>query len=362
MASSSAITEAGATETTMDYGGSATVATIHPDILEAHILTRLDGPALASVSCASSQLRSLSSSHHLWTTACHSTWPSTNSPRLRHIISTFPDGPRSFFSQSFVLPLPVNDSKNLGLSPPPPELISAVDIYYRDRLVFSKVQETETITDWFRCSPFRIDLIDPKNVVLTTVTHPDEAACHDLAKDMTLSWIMIDPIRLRTVNLSSWRPVSVRRHWLSGEVQVQFGSVLSGEKGCGSELVQCVVVVTCGGSEEGEMQVREVSLQMEDMDGMHLTGKDSLVIFNRALFGGKSKSKSKSKGISAGRREVESRRWCDEFLEITRMRRERKLRREGRLDTMCIGFGLSLFFAGFWLFVLPLPKGLFPFL
>ncbi|OMO68431.1 hypothetical protein COLO4_29666 [Corchorus olitorius] len=257
----------------------ATISTVHPDIIETHILTRLDGPTLASASCASAQLRALASQEDLWTNICHTTWPSTTSQRVRHVISEFPNGSRSFFSDAFPLATRPASSRNSSENPDlPSELISAVDIYYKKELIFSKVVETETETSWFKCSPFRVDLLDQKEAVSTRITHPDtEDTCRDLEDDMELSWIIIDPTGKRAMNLSSQRPVSVHRHWLSGDVQVKFAAVVGGgSSGTATELAQCGVVVTCGGSARGEMHVREVSLQVEDMDGMFLNGKDSL--------------------------------------------------------------------------------------
>ncbi|XP_059646628.1 probable F-box protein At2g36090 [Cornus florida] len=339
---------------TTEEGGATTFAAVHPDLLRSHILTRLDGPTLASASSASSQLHALAADDHIWTNICHSTWPSSSAPRIRHIISTFPNGGRSFFADSFPLALPdptTNSPSNLHPpSPSPsssssPELISAVDIHYQNKLIFTKVQETETLTGWFLCSPFRIDLLDPKDMVHTAIKHPKgDDMCTDLAEEMSLSWIVIDPITRRSMNLSSYKPVSVQRHWLSGEVQVRFASILAGDKkGSASELVQCGIVVTCGASEEGEMQVREVNLQVDDMDGMFLTGKESLVILQRALEG--------KRGKGGRKREEEGRGIYQEYLERKRERGERKLRTEGTLDTLCVGFGLSIF-ALFCFFVL----------
>ncbi|KAJ1433873.1 F-box protein [Sesbania bispinosa] len=68
---------------------------------------------------------------------------------------------------------------------------------------------------------------------------------------------------------------SGRRHWLSGEVQVRFATVIgSGERGSATEVAPCNLMVTFG----REMHVREASLQMEDMDGMQLNGRDNLGI------------------------------------------------------------------------------------
>ncbi|KAB2631771.1 F-box protein [Pyrus ussuriensis x Pyrus communis] len=228
----------------------------------------------------------------------------------------------------------------------PYELISAVDIYHRGKLILSKVIETETVTGWFRYSPFRIDLLDPKDVVPTHIKYPEgqEAdTCRELGDDLTLSWILIDPTGRRALNLSSHAPVSVQRHWLSGELHAQFASILAGEKGTASEDVQCGIFVTCGGSEGGEMQVREVSLQVEDMDGMHLNGREGLVILDRALEG--------RKGRKGRRRVGEGKKRYEEYLQRTKERKERKLRTEGTLDTLCVAFGVFGFFI-FWSFIL----------
>ncbi|KAL6133680.1 hypothetical protein ACLB2K_065914 [Fragaria x ananassa] len=331
---------------TVDEDPSASISAVHPDIIQAHILTRLDGPTLASAACTSSQLHSLASDHRLWSNICHSTWPSTTTPRLRHLISSFPDGAFSFFSDSFPLLANLDSSSAAAAADHhdrPSELISAVDIYHGEKLIFSKVVETETVSGWFMFSPFRVDLLDPKDVVPTTVKYPEADTCRDLGEELWLSWILIDPAGRRAMNLSSHTVVSVQRHWLSGEVHARFASIFPGEKGSASEYVQLGIVVTCGiGSEGGELQVREVSLQVEDMDGMHLNGKESLVILQRGLEGRKGRK---------GRRKEEGRRRYEKYLERKRERKEKKMRTEGTLDTLCVTFGV-LGFLLFWLFIL----------
>ncbi|XVE96360.1 hypothetical protein REPUB_Repub02eG0214500 [Reevesia pubescens] len=332
--------------TSVDQNTSAAISTeVYPDIIETHIFTRLDGPTLASASCASTHLLALASQKSLWTNICHSTWPSTASPRVRHVISNFPNGSRSFFSDAFPLAMEPESLGNSLEDPDlPSELISAVDIYYKKELIFSKAVETETETAWFKCSPFRVDLLDPKEAVSTRIPHPDtEDMRRDLEEDMELSWIVIDPVGKRAMNLSSQRPVTVNRHWLSGEVQVKFASVVSGDgSGAETELVQCGVVVTCGESARGEMHVKEVSLQVEDMDGMHLNGMESLIILKRRLEGKRGKGK---------KREEERKKEFVEFLERKRERKETKMRREGTLDMLCVAFGV-LAFASSGLFLL----------
>lgn len=156
-------------------------------------------------------------------------------------------------------------------------------------------------------------------------------------EDVKLDWVLIDPTGLRSLNLSSHKPVSVERHWLSGEVQIRFASILWTPTG----HVQCGIVVTCGASHIGEMQVIEVSLEMEDIDGMHLNGKDSLVILQRALEGKKGKGR---------KRDEEMRRRYKEYLEMKRERKERKMTTEGRLDMLCLVFGVSVL-AAFCFFI-----------
>ncbi|KAG8374070.1 hypothetical protein BUALT_Bualt11G0092600 [Buddleja alternifolia] len=300
-------------------------STLHPDVIESHILTRLDGPDLASAASCSTTLRRLSSSDDLWSNICHSTWPSTTSPRATHVISTFPHGgPRAFFSHVFPLFAEINLSRSS--STPPPELISAVDVHYDGNLIFTKIHETDTQTAWFRCSPFRIDLLEAKDVVPTSIKHSDGGG----AAAMTLSWILIDPTGRRAVNLSSHTAVAAQRHWLTGEEQVTFASILAIDRG----HVEFKIVVTCGVSENGEMQVRQVSLEVEDMDGMHLNGKDSLVILQGAMEG------KRGTGI---KRVEEGQRRYKEYVEMKRERRERKLRAEGVLDMFCMACGVSIF-------------------
>ncbi|XP_058108986.1 probable F-box protein At2g36090 [Magnolia sinica] len=309
--------------------GLTTISALPADILT-HILQLLDGPTLASVSCASSHLHALSSDPRLWHNLCRSMWPSSDHPRVSHLISTaFSDAHHSFFSDSFPL-LPLHP-----LSPRVPHplhhLISAVDLHHCGIPVFSKVLETETRTGWFFSSPFRIDALDRKDP--PPPPPPGEISGETLAADLTLSWILIDPSGGRAANLSSLRPVSVQRHWLSGEIQARFATVLIAEPE--GEWITCGVLVTCG--ECGE--VREVSMQVEDMDGMSLNGRDSLVILQRAMEGGRATKE----------REIERmRERYGEYVRRKREKKEKKLRREGRLDLACVLLGVHVFSSFLW--------------
>ncbi|XP_021728602.1 probable F-box protein At2g36090 [Chenopodium quinoa] len=310
------------------------------DVIRSHILPSLDGCTLAAVGCATPELRSLSYDEELWSHICHSTWPSTTTPRLRHLISSFPGGgSRSFFSLSFPLfpsTLSPNPHPPLSSCKLPEQLISAVDVFYRGNCILSKVQETETVTGWFRCSPLRVDLVGPKESVPTPIRRPShDDTCQDLYADLELSWIVVDPTSKRAVNLSSLRPVSVERHWLSGEVHVRYATVVGGQ-------VMCSVEVTCVGGGPGGLvlHVTEACLKMEGIDGAHLNGKDSLVILQRVLEG--KRGDLYGKGGMKGRVDEGRKRYL-EFLERKRQRRENMIRREGRLDSMCVGISVCLF-------------------
>ncbi|CAK8544110.1 unnamed protein product [Lathyrus sativus] len=307
--------------TTTEAGGAATISAVHPDIIQTHILTCLDGPSLASAATTCPQFNTLSSYEHLWSNICTSTWPSTNTPRVRNVISTFPNMSRSFFSDSFsTVTAPASNRHRANLETTP-EILSAVDLFHRKKLVLSKLVETETESGWFRCSPFRIDILDPKDSVETSMEYPrEEEACKNLEEDLSLSWIVIDPREKRAVNVSSGKPVSVNRHWLTGDVEVRFSTVLhGGEKGSAKEATLCSLLVTLG----KEMQVRETCFQLEDMDGNQMNGRDSLGILQRAL-------ESERERLRNGKERYV------EFVKKKMERKERKMRRERKLDILCI--------------------------
>lgn len=191
-------------------------------------------------------------------------------------------------------------------------------------MILSRVVETETVSGWFRYSPFRVDILDPKDSVETDMVYlKTEEECKNLEEELSLSWIVIDPSGKRAVNVSSRKPVSVNRHWLTGDIQVRFATVLhGGEKGSATEATVCSLLVTLG----REMQVREACFQIEDMDGNQLNGRDSLGILQRALEGERKRLRSEKEGKE---RYVE-------FVKRKVERKERKLRSERRLDMLCV--------------------------
>lgn len=336
-------------------GGGGSFALVHPDIVRTHILSRLDGPSLTSVACASPQLHSLSSEGKLWEDVCAATWPSTAEPRLHYLICTFRSGFRSFYSDACpLLRLPAISTHPL----PPPrmitKLISAVDIFHGDNLLFSKVQETESSTPWFMSTPFRIDLIEKKEPPLKTVIPYTGQNSTNLLKhleeELRLSWILIDPAGKRAVSLPSPGPVSVGVDLLNGGIRVLFSSIL--EVGREEfESIGCHVSLACRGDADGMMEMREISMTMEDTEGRGVTGESSTLIIAAATEGGQRRAigwrGEGGGGGGGGEGIIAMKERFEEFGEMKRRRKQRQQRRDAAVDMACLSGGIAML-AGFF--------------
>lgn len=216
-------------------------------------------------------------------------------------------------------------------------------MYYKDTPIFSKVQRTDSQTSWFLCSPLWVDLLQPKEFVPTPVKYvpKDEEWLKHLEDNLSLSWILIDPTRKRSVNLSSRRPVSVQRHWLTRDLEILYAVTVARDQKT-PEWVQCTIKVTCCGKVGGEMHVRGASLTVEDMEGKNLSGKESLGILQGAMENAERKKVSREE--AKGRYE--------KFLRMKRQRRERKQRIEKAMDmiSVMVIIVVFLFFCSFMLF------------
>ncbi|KAM7528162.1 hypothetical protein LguiB_031572 [Lonicera macranthoides] len=118
------MTSCSSISSTSGKGRCTSVSAIHRDILKTHILTRLNGPTLNSTTWSSTLLYALCTEQKLWKNMCDSTWFTTTS-----------------------------------------ELISAVDIRYKNNLICSKVEITETVTSAFLAPQLWIDLLDRKETM-----------------------------------------------------------------------------------------------------------------------------------------------------------------------------------------------------
>ncbi|KAK9070012.1 hypothetical protein SSX86_010411 [Deinandra increscens subsp. villosa] len=297
----------------------ATLADIHPDIIQTQILPLLDGRSLSSTAAASPRLQTLCSDDTLWSQIATSTWPSIAHPRVQEVISTFPAGHRSFFEDSFPALIADLSRRNPGgrsWSAPksdsdldhsfqtPSELISAVDIRYLDDVVYSRVNFTE-ITPDFLTSAFGIELNDDdvcistnrsgfgstevvnritRSIDLTVdeIEGADQPTLSHLKQSITLNWILIDPTRKRACNLSSIKPVFARQDWVTNETHLRFVTVLPGSDP--NEIVKCGIKVVLGVGEMGVgLYVKKVVLRMHDLDFGVLNGREFLVIL-RGVF------------------------------------------------------------------------------
>lgn len=256
----------------------------------------------------------------LWQKICTTTWPSLLDPTTSHIISNFPNGHRSVFSDAFPT-LHHFSSHSKSNHPPPEELISAVDIHYKGKPIFSRVQLTGTKKNMFLTLPLHIEILEPNELVPTPVkfVRKEEEWMKRLEDNLSLSWIIIDPTGKRSANVSSRKPVLVRRHWLTRDVEILFAVTMAGETRRSTEVVQCMVKVTCCGKVGGELYMREVGLVMEDMEGGEVSGKEGVGILMKTMEFGERK-----KVGEVG--EMKER--FERFLGMIRERREMKFRRQ----------------------------------
>ncbi|KAJ0260189.1 F-box protein [Hirschfeldia incana] len=334
----------------VDYSNTDSISTLHPDIIQTQILTRLDGPTLTSTASTSSYLQTLCTEQKLWQELSTATWPSINDPLVVKAISSFPSGYRSFFADSYPFSEYTRPSENDD--PPTTRLISAVDLYYRGELIYSKVQEMETESGkggWFLSAPFRVDMLDPRESVNTRVRYPGgdyEAWVRDMEESMKLNWILIDPVKKRAVNISSRDAVSAKRNWLTGDLEIRFSTVVE----MGRRAAEVATVVSCGSAETwkevdeevgGEVHVREVRLGVEDIEGKCLKGRESVLVLQGLLEG----KRSCKDGCGRGKGRYE------EYVEMKTQWRKKKERREKAQDTICMVFGFSLFVL-LWSFIL----------
>lgn len=260
---------------------------LHSDIIETHVLTKFDGASLASAASTCQLLNTLCNKESLWEDICDSTWSSIKHPLVRQVISSFPGGYRSFYSDSFPVLRPGISQGSVRAQVGALELISAVDIHFGDISVYSDVTVTNTGASGFPGSVFCVDLIKYKEIVEVPLKYEgDEKTCMSkLEESLTLSWIVIDPTLKRAANVSSLRPVSVRPHWDGTCINVMYATVLSGAS-CGidtTEFVECRVVAIFGCDEGKKLELKELSLCTVDMLRTRLNGGKSLRILEAAM-------------------------------------------------------------------------------
>jgi hypothetical protein len=354
------------------------------------ILRRLDGPTLASAACACAAFCSISKEEKLWENVCSSMWPSTNREDVRSLISSI-GGFRKFYADCF--PLIVNkevteyqwndyleypeewtEAEYYGdvdelESVAPSDFVSIVDIRYKDKTICSKVlwgiPNANEFNGWFYNCPFRIDLLtyaarddDNEGEVFLSVSdglppilsmekeRKDGKLWMELRDGLRLSWIVVNKKIKQAANLASWSPLGGQRHWPTDkDFVIRFGSVLSAKDILPCQVVECILVMkfrvihTEGEGVQTTLKLTELSLQLEDMEGAHVNGRNSLLILKEALSCCRSNNHSEV---------LES---CHLYSKAQSELKEEKMKIESRLDRLCIVTGIAAFLT-FWYYIL----------
>lgn len=297
------------------------------------ILKRVDGVTIANAECASSLFRSATREEHTWEELCSSLWPSTRNEEVRSLISAL-GGFRKFYTDCFPTVLFTERVSaidcNLDFSKSEESLseycdkelqsvsssdfVSLVDVHYRDKAIYSKIlwgiPGAADSNGWFSNSPFSIDLLSSfdkaengasqANISLAEGLPPitslererkDGKLWREIWNNIRLSWILVNRREKQTVNLSSWSPLGGQKHWPTDEdFLLLFGSILPAHKILPFGVVQGTLVMKCrisddsvGDASHTTLNLTELGIRLEDVDGAHVNGRNSLLVLKRAL-------------------------------------------------------------------------------
>ncbi|CAM6089272.1 unnamed protein product [Calypogeia fissa] len=364
------------------------VAVTLNDDLVFEVLRRVDPVTLATASCVNSDFRHMADNEGLWEELCNKRWPSTRDADVKSILSTV-GGFKKLYAECYPLivnrELPVSREEDEFVSEDcdlwweddddldeqgasdlsPSNVISIVDVVYKGNSVFSRTVEgipgAGDFLGWFSNCPFRIDLLkspeeedersdhENQNAVVIEDDLPSITSVEKERKDgkfwkalwdnVRVSWVLINKKTKQMANLTSWKPLGGLRHWPCDEdYLIRFGSILPANRDSLCSAVQCNIVMKCRFANVGEgetlkttLRLTELSMQLEDMGGAHVNGKDSLAILHRALSCPKSRNHTDV---------LDS---YHQYLKVQSELKEKKIRHEGRLDTAAVVSGISVF-------------------
>jgi hypothetical protein len=250
---------------------------LDPDIMHTHILPRLDGTTLTVLSSVCSELRHMIcyNNEDLWRNICTTMWPSLLlDPIVHDVISTFPGGYRSFFSDAFPSLHHLNNSH--CSYPPGIDLIHAVDIYIHGEHLISRVRVQSLKSTW---TPFSLDLIHLMfDDLYMGRIHNETWKEYLEEKDLRLSWIVIDPTRKRAANLIpfSRKPYMVARcvyRYGRCEYEMLCEKAMAGEY---QVPMKCQVRVTCFSNADG-LYLKNVAVRMKDMIRRNIVGRTQCI-------------------------------------------------------------------------------------
>ncbi|KAH9317524.1 hypothetical protein KI387_019293 [Taxus chinensis] len=291
---------------------------LNSDII-AEILKRVDGSTLATTACSSSAFKSIAFQEWLWENLCSSLWPSTQKSEIKQLISSL-GGFRKFYGYCFPLlsvccKHPVIDcnedyhenfnGEGVDLDAVPvssSDLVSLLDIHFNNKTIYSKVISADDLGH-FHCKscsifplfPFLTDHLCNCDGNIPSISINDMEREKDvdsrktfLLDMMRLSWIVINKRTKRAVNLSSWRPLQARKsYWgCDNDFTVRFGSILPGDRNTLSlELIASNIVVSCRvrGDQTMNLQINEISMQLEDVVGNQVNESEGHLAIERAM-------------------------------------------------------------------------------
>ncbi|KAL6003750.1 hypothetical protein ACLOJK_004296 [Asimina triloba] len=361
---------------------------LHQDLL-AQIMARVDGPSLAAAACTCSDLRGVAHEEKLWKDVCHATWPSTQGKRAQNVLGSSAVCFSKFYADAYPLIVYKESEDARGrrwqqTTPVlPSNLVSFVDVYYKRVCIFSKVLhgipgandaggdehaccEGRRQHEWFMDGPFRIDVLNYQDMMSSSQDNDDDGdgsddegsedgeamgsllsvpfvekkergcgkLCRKLEENVRLSWVLLDTRTGRAVSLSSWKSVSVQRHWPSeSDFLMRFGCVVPVEEKvmqCGP--AECMISVRCRLLErEGCLKWMEISMQVEDKEGAHVTGEKSLKVLEGAL------------GCERSRYWEEFEKGYGKYVKEKREVRDKKLKSEQLVDRLSVLSGIGVF-------------------
>ncbi|GLJ55213.1 hypothetical protein SUGI_1184730 [Cryptomeria japonica] len=324
--------------------------------LISEILERVDGITLANAGCVSSEFRSIARQENMWEEACSNLWPSTVDTDIKQLISSSLGGFRNFYANCFPSIVYESNEKDFNYSEmkkicydslelhtcDPSDFVSLVDVWYMEKTVYSKIlwgiPNASNVEDWFCNRPFRVDSIDfwdlgnedpitedgfPTGVSFDKVRMEDKI-WGQLMENFKLSWIVINKRTGEAANLSSWRPL-LGEMYSDADFLMQSGSLLPAQNILPYKDVQCILAIKIRLSENdhGSMKITELGMQLEDMMGARVNGRNSLLIVERAL--GCRKSIDHHQIFKS----------YQKYLSQQRKLTEAMVRNEGVLDTLC---------------------------
>lgn len=345
------------------------------------ILKRVDGATLASVECASSLFRFATREEHAWEELCSSMWPSTRNEEVRSLIFAL-GGFRKFYRDCFPMVLDAErvstihcnlgfgksensrseycDKELHGVSPS--DFVSLVDLYYRDKAIYSKIlwgiPGAADCNGWFSNSPFSIDLLTSfdkgengegqvnislqdglPQITSLERERKDGKLWSDLWDNIRLSWILVNTKEKQAVNISSWSPLGGQKHWpTEKDFLLLFGSILPAHKILPLGVVQGILAMKCripdddvGEGSDMTLKLTELGMRLEDMEGAHVNGRNSLLILKRALSCHRTMNYN---NVLAS---------YQQFLKTQSELKDEKMKNENLIDTLCALGGITAF-------------------